>query len=296
MNKLILNSYAKLNLYLEVLNRRKDNLHNIKTLFERIDLSDRIILKTQPDKLINIKCSTAGMPTDTSNLAYRSAKLLQDSFKVNQGVQIKIIKRIPVGSGLGGGSSNAACVLRGLNKLWRLNLSPKRLVALAKKIGSDVPFFVYDCPYALGLSRGDRIIPLEALNKLKLWHILIVPKIEVLTPFIYQNWDAYTKNARLNLTKPRYDVKILNLGLKKFNLPLIGRALHNSLEAVTTRLYPEVRHIKARLKHLGLKAILMSGSGPAVFGMVSSRKEAQELCRQLKAENSNWQVFVTRTV
>jgi len=128
VNKLTLNSYAKLNLYLKVLNIRSDNYHNIKTLFERIDLSDRIILKPRQDKLIKIICSHPDVPQDDSNLAYRSAKLLQEGLKINRGVEIKIIKRIPVGSGMAGGSSNAATVFLGLNKIWQLKLSREKLL------------------------------------------------------------------------------------------------------------------------------------------------------------------------
>jgi len=294
---LILNSYAKLNLYLEVINKRPDHYHNIKTVFERIDLADRIILKSRPDKKINLICNFPFVPKDNLNLAFKSAKLLQDTFAVEEGVDIKIIKRIPVGSGLGGGSSNAANVLLGLNKLWKLNLAPKKLVGLAKRIGSDVPFFIYGLPFALAELRGDKISPLKALNKVRLWHILVVPKIKVSTPTIYAKWDKYSskKNKRAGLTRPKYDVKILNLALRKRDFPLLSETLFNSLEEITFKLYPRVRRIKETLKALGLKSILMSGSGPAIMGIVSSRKEASALREQLKG-NRFWQLFVTRTV
>lgn len=304
---LLLNSYAKLNLYLEVLNTRQDNYHNIKTLFERVDLSDKIVLESRRDKKIRIICNLSDVPCGNTNLAYRSAKLLQDVFHIDRGVDIKIIKHIPVGAGLGGGSSNAASVLVGLNKLWRLKLVQEQLLAYARKIGSDVPFFIYNSPFAFGEGRGDRIKPLEALDNARLWHILVVPKIKVSTPLIYKKWDTHStltppflasqslrKNKRAGLTSPQYNVKILNLGLRKNDLSLIGKALFNSLEQVTAKLYPQVRRIKKKLINLGLKAILMSGSGPAIFGIVSSRKEALSLCRQLK-KNRLWQVFVTRT-
>ena len=287
---MILNSYAKLNLYLEVINKRPDHYHNLKTVFERIDLADRIILKSRPDKKINLICNFPFVPKDNLNLAFKSAKLLQDTFAVEEGVDIKIIKRIPVGSGLGGGSSNAATVLLGLNKLWKLNLLPKKLVDLAKRIGSDVPFFIYGLPFALAELRGDKISPLKALNKVRLWHILVVPKIKVSTPIIYAKWDRYSK-----LTRPKYDVKILNLALRKRDFPLLSETLFNSLEEITFKLYPRVRRIKESLKALGLKSILMSGSGPAIMGIVSSRKEALALREQLKG-NRFWQLFVTRTV
>ena len=296
MNKLILNSYAKLNLYLEVINKRRDNYHNIKTVFERIGLSDKIVLESRQDKQIKIICDHPDVPCDNSNLCYRSAKLLQDNFKVDKGVQIRIVKRIPVGAGLGGGSSNAAFVLLGLNKLWKLHLSQAKLARLARKIGSDVAFFIYDSPFAKGTRRGEKIEPLEGLNNLRLWHILVVPGIKVSTAVIYRKWDTYRNKELQGLTRPEYNVKILPLALQKKDLGLIGKSFFNSLEQVSIKLYPEIRRIKEWLVHRNVQSILMSGSGPAVFGVVSSRKEAVSLCRQLRRENRAWRVFVVRTV
>ncbi|MFH1641233.1 MAG: 4-(cytidine 5'-diphospho)-2-C-methyl-D-erythritol kinase, partial [Candidatus Omnitrophota bacterium] len=253
MNNLTTNSYAKLNLYLSVLNKRKDNYHNIKTLFERISLCDKIILKGRHDKRIRIITSSRNIPKDSSNLAYRSAKLLQDSFSIERGVDIKIIKRIPVAGGLGGGSSNAASVLVALNKLWRVNLSVDKLADLAKKIGCDVPFFIYNSPFALGAGRGDKIKILDSFGRLRLWHILVVPKIEVSSELIYKKWDSVNEsfiraltslfgsgNAKVlkkaRLTRPKYDDKILSLALRKRNLSLVSSALFNSLQEVTAKL------------------------------------------------------------
>ncbi|MBU3958513.1 MAG: 4-(cytidine 5'-diphospho)-2-C-methyl-D-erythritol kinase [Candidatus Omnitrophica bacterium] len=311
---MVINSYAKLNLYLEVLSKRKDRYHSIKTIFERINLRDKITLRARQDKKINVICSSPGIPKDSSkNLACRAAKLLQSSSKINRGVDIRIIKRIPVAAGLGGGSSNAAAVLRGLNKLWRLNLTQDKLVAFARKIGSDVPFFIYNIPFAEGRGRGDKIRPLRLLNHLKFWHILVIPKKKVATERIYKVWDSLKpkltpldrrrgtlKSGHLTgLTRTKYGVKILNLALRKGDFTLIGKVLFNSLEQVTSKLYPEVGRIKEKFLHLGLKSILMSGSGPAVFGIVPSRKEALYLYRQLKEElkkqDTSAQVFVTQT-
>lgn len=326
---LTLNSYAKLNPYLAVLDRRKDNYHNIETIFERIDLCDKIIFNRRPDKKIKITCDSAGVPLNSSNLAYKAARLLQDSFKPAGGLDLKIIKRIPVGSGLGGGSSNAATVLKGLNKLWGLGLSRHKLVGYAKKIGADVPFFIYDVPFAQGLGRGDKIRRLNSLERRRFWHILVVPAIKVSTPLIYRKWDIkynrasakagltphlfniqkipkYMNPALLRkygmnkikgagLTIPPYNVNILYLALRRNNFSLLGRALFNGLEQITAKTYPEIRRIKEKLAQLGLKSVLMSGSGGAVFGFVSSRKEAGALAAKLK-KNRGWQVFVTRTL
>ncbi|MFH0912989.1 MAG: 4-(cytidine 5'-diphospho)-2-C-methyl-D-erythritol kinase, partial [Candidatus Omnitrophota bacterium] len=277
---MVLHSYAKLNLYLELLRKRHDGYHDIRTIFERIDLSDKIILKARSDKKIKLTCSSTRVPAGRSNLAYRSAKLLQDTFHIHQGVGIKIIKRIPVAAGLGGGSSNAASVLMGLNNLWGLHLDKNKLVRLAKRIGSDVPFFIYNCQFAQGSGRGDRIKPLKTFSGLRLWHILVVPRLEVSTPMIYKKWDGLSRTFKL--TRQGEGVKIMTLALRKNNLPLLGEALFNSLEQVTAKLYPEILRIKEKLSQIGLKSILMSGSGPAIFSVVSSGKEALSLYRQLK--------------
>ncbi len=290
---MVLKSYAKLNLYLEVLNRRKDNYHNIKTLFERISLCDKITLKSRPDKQIKIISYSPDIPKDSSNLAFRSAKLLQDSLKIDKGVEIGITKRIPVGSGMGGGSSNAAFVLLGLNKLWKLHLSRAKLVSFAKKIGSDVPFFIYNLPFALGEAKGDEIKPLSSLRGVRLWHVLVVPKIKVSTPMIYKNWD---KNREiLGLTRPKYNVNMLALALRRKDLAAVNLALFNNLEPITAKIYPELKPIRDKLNLLGLQSILMSGSGPAIMAIASSRKEAVSAYRQLKKDKF-WQVFVTRTL
>jgi 4-diphosphocytidyl-2-C-methyl-D-erythritol kinase len=291
----LVKSYAKLNLYLEVLKLRKDNYHSIKTIFERIDLCDKIILKTRRDKKIRVICASKDVPRNRTNLAYRSAKLLQDKFKLDRGVDIKIIKRIPVGAGLGGGSSNAAFTLLGLNRLWKLRLGQKELARYARKIGSDVAFFIYDYHYALGVGRGDNVTPLRALNKLNLWHILVVPKIKVSTPLIYRRWDEL-RLKKATLTGSPSDVKILTSALLKKELTKVDSALFNSLETVTAGRYFEVKRIRENLAQAGVKAILMSGSGPAVFGITSSRKEALGFSRQLRKIDKSWQVFVTKTV
>ncbi|MFA5410373.1 MAG: 4-(cytidine 5'-diphospho)-2-C-methyl-D-erythritol kinase [Candidatus Omnitrophota bacterium] len=294
MDKLALDSHAKLNLYLEVLNKRKDGYHNIKTLFERISLHDQIVLKSRKDKAIRIICSSPLVPRDNTNIASRAARLLQNTLRINKGVDIKIIKRIPLASGLAGGSSNAATVLVGLNRLWKLNLTRQKLVELAQELGSDVPFFIYNCPFALGESRGERIRPENSLKHVRLWHILVVPKLNVSTAKVYKAWDRLKNSRKAQLTRPKYDVKILTSALRRNALSIIGRALFNSLEPVTAKLYSEVVILKESLRILGLKSILMSGSGPAIFGIVSSRKEAVRLYRGLR-KNRFLEVFVTRT-
>lgn len=301
MGKLVLDSYAKLNLYLAVLNKRRDNYHNIETLFERIDLCDKIILGLRRDRKIKVICSDPLVPKGDTNLCFRSAKLLSDKFNIKRGLQIRIIKRIPVGAGLGGGSSNAASLLLGLNKLWGLRLSREKLLECAEEIGSDVPFFIYGCPFARGSGRGDKIRPLKLNKPLRLWHLLVVPRFEVSTPLIYGKWDELSrvktpcKSCGSGLTSAKFDVKILPLLIRKDACGPAGRILFNSLEEAATGAYPQIRRIKERLVGLGINSVLMSGSGPSVFGIVSSRKEGLILGRKIRRIEKSWRIYVTGT-
>ena len=308
---MIVRSPAKLNLYLGVINQRVDNYHNIKTVFERITLSDTVILKARRDKKIIIHCAAKAVPKDKTNLAWQAAKLLQKFLKQDRGIDITIVKRIPVGAGLGGGSSNAASVLLGLNKLWGLGISRKKLAVLAAGVGSDVAFFIHERAFALGSGRGEKIKLLPGTDKVKLWHILVVPKLHVSTPYVYKKWDAAERSfsltpsflgtkknyriERAGLTRARQDVKILLSALKNKNLRLLAGSLFNGLERVSFKLYPRVRELKRRLGGLGVEPALMSGSGPAVFGIVASKREAVSLRRKLESRNGSEEVFVVRT-
>lgn len=285
-------SFAKVNLYLEVINKRRDGYHSLRTIFERISLADKVILKTRRDNLIKVSSDKKIVPRNEGNLCFKAAKLLRDKFEPSKGLDIKIIKRIPVGAGLGGGSSNAAAVLMGLNKLWRLNLTKSELAKFAGKVGSDVAFFVHDTSFAEASGRGERIKPLKSLKKLSFCHILVVPEIHVSTPLIYDKFDRFS-----GLTKPTGNVKLLTSVLAKESHSLLKPGLlFNSLEEVTIRLYPEVKRIKNALLQMGLDNILMSGSGPAVFAITSSSKNAAKLAKLLRKRERTWRVFVVETV
>lgn len=297
MVKLALNSCAKLNLYLAVLDKRRDNYHNIETLFERISLSDKITLVSRRGNGIKISCSHPGVPKGSSNLCFRSAKLLKAAFNIKEGLEIKIRKRIPVGAGLGGGSADAAAVLLGLNRLWKLKLSRERLLRFAAKIGSDVPFFIYDCSFALGFGRGDKIVPLKPKPAPRLWHLLVVPDFKVSTPLIYRKWDEYhrlktpCKPCALELTTAKLDVKILTSLRGKDASGL----LFNGLEEVSGRVYPQIKRAKERLLNLGLERVLMSGSGPALFAIVPSRKAGLSLVKKISRLDKSWRVYLSST-
>ena len=291
-------SYAKLNLYLQVLNKRKDKFHNLSTLFARIDLADTLIFRKRSDGLIKINCGHPDVPVDAANLCFRAAALLKQELKLGLGLEIEIKKRIPVGAGLGGGSSNAASVLLGLNKFWDLNLSIARLLRFAAKLGSDVPFFIHQVKFALGSQRGDKIKPLIDLDKLKLWFILVYPNFKVSTPLIYQKFDSFSLPGGTfsRLTMPRGSVNIFTSQLLKKGNAIDAGYFFNGLEAVTSSLYPVVNQVKNVLSSMGLDKVMMSGSGPAVFAICDSCLQAQSFSRKLSKQHKSWQVFVTSTV
>jgi len=222
---------------------------------------------------------------------------MQDGYCPDKGVDIKIIKNIPVGAGLGGGSSNAAAVILGLNRFWKLKVPLKKLSTIASKVGSDVPFFIHESPFAKVEGRGEIIKPLKELCSKKLWHLLVVPRIHVSTPEIYRKWDYFApkKGKYSRLTGVAGSVKILLSELSKKNPQLEG-ALFNSLQEITCRSYPEVKRTIIKFSELSLKAVLMSGSGPAVFALLGSRKDCFLMRRRLLRELKSTQVFVAKTI
>jgi 4-diphosphocytidyl-2-C-methyl-D-erythritol kinase len=245
--------------------------------------------------------------------------LLRQECKLSLGIKIELKKHVPVGAGLGGGSANASSVLLGLNKFWGLNLSQRKLGKLAAKLGSDVPFFIHETKFAQGKQRGDKIKPLGGLNKAKLWFILIYPNFKVSTPLIYRKYDAYLAKKRrfpglapqsakiqngkklkimqgAGLTMPKGNVKILTSELLKKGARFDPELLFNSLEPVTELLYPQVRQVKKALGDIGLDKVMMSGSGPAVFGVCDSSSQAERLKNKLSRRFRGWQVFAVSTV
>jgi 4-diphosphocytidyl-2-C-methyl-D-erythritol kinase len=287
---LVTRSFAKVNLYLRVVSRRRDGFHDLDTLFSRIDLHDTITIKGRKDSAIRISCSQRGVPAGKTNLCFRAAEALRKEAGFKAGLDIDIEKRIPVGAGLGGGSSNAASVLLGLNKYWHLNLSTGRLARLASGIGSDVAFFVHDAKFARGSGKGDKIRELPRLKNRRLWFVLACPRIEVSTPFIYRKFDI----SRLTSNKP--DVKILLSELSEKGCRFDPKLLFNDLEAVTTSLYPVVSRVKDAFFAEGAGKVMMSGSGPTVFSICNCRAQAEDLNDRLRKKHKSWRIFLSSSI
>ncbi|OAS85729.1 MULTISPECIES: 4-(cytidine 5'-diphospho)-2-C-methyl-D-erythritol kinase [Metabacillus] len=248
---------AKINLSLDVLHKRKDGFHEVKMIMTTIDLADRVELVDLPYDEIRIISHNRFVPDDQRNLAYQAAKLLKDRFKIRKGISISITKTIPVAAGLAGGSSDAAATLRGLNRLWNLGLTLDELANLGAEIGSDVSFCVYGGT-ALATGRGEIIQHITPPPHC--WVVLAKPTIGVSTADVY-------KNLNINSIHHPY-VEGMIEALKIGDYDQICNLMGNVLESVTLHMYPEVANIKDQMKRFGADAVLMSGSGPTVFGLV----------------------------
>ncbi|MEK4626712.1 4-(cytidine 5'-diphospho)-2-C-methyl-D-erythritol kinase [Solibacillus sp. FSL R7-0682] len=262
---------AKINLTLDVLYKRPDNYHEVEMIMTTVDLADRIGLESRHDGQIKIVSTDNFVPDDHRNFAYQAAELLRNTYGIKEGVTISIEKQIPIAAGLAGGSSDAAATLRGLNELWNLNLSLDELAEYGAKIGSDVSFCVYGGT-ALATGRGEKIQ--EIAPPPPCWVILAKPKIGVSTADVY---------GGLKLDGIKHpNTKQMIQAIETNDYPLLCASLGNVLETVTFKLHPEVVTIKEQMQRFGADAVLMSGSGPTVFGLVESEPRVSRIYNGLR--------------
>ena len=262
---------AKINLTLDVLYKRPDNYHEVEMIMTTVDLADRIGLEPRKDGLIKIISADRFVPDDDRNFAYQAAKLLKDTYGIKEGVSITIEKEIPIAAGLAGGSSDAAATLRGLNELWELNLSMDELAEHGAKIGSNVSFCVYGGT-ALATGRGEKIQELPAPPTS--WVVLAKPKIGVSTA------DVYGGLKIEGLQHP--DTKQMIRAIETDDYELLCQSVGNVLETVTFKLHPEVITIKEQMQRFRADAVLMSGSGPTVFGLVDNEARVGRIYNGLR--------------
>ena len=261
-------SFAKVNLGLEVLGTRSDGYHELRTLFQTIDLHDDITLAPRRQGL-SLECDHPGVPTDETNLAWRAAESLRRHAKVTSGVAIRIAKRIPVAGGLGGGSSNAAAVLMALNRLWRLDLGPDVLHRLARRLGADVPFFLVGGT-ALGLARGDEVYPLR--KQVKAHVVLVDPGRPVSTAAVFSRVDAGLTPRENSYTIFRFVSRDLE-GADAF--PLLSNDLEQAALEEAPDLARTVGRIRGSLVREGALLAALSGSGSSYFGVFGDPQRAR---------------------
>ena len=276
---------CKLNLYLDVLGKRPDGFHNIETIFEKIDLKDEIII-TEKGKGLKVRTLPSNCLQGKENIAYKAVMAIFKEAGAELNLDIEIKKRIPVSAGLGGGSSDAASVLKAVNKIFKLGVSAKRLLAIAGDIGKDVPFFMQDSSFALARGAGEK---LEKINLDKvLFHILIKPSISLSTRLMYERIDRYGVSSKGR------SVKSALRALKTKGVTVLEENYYNIFESVLAGNSARIIEVKALLADAGAKRSLLSGSGPTVFCSFETKKDAEKVFRKI-SRNVNIEVFLAKT-
>ncbi len=263
---------AKINLSLDVRHKRNDGYHELESIMQTVDLSDYITLFPRDEAGVSLTINTPFLPVDERNLAYKAAQVMRQVCGIKEGVHIDIDKRIPVAAGLAGGSSNAAAVLRGLNRLWQLDLPLSEISAIGARVGSDVPFCVYGGT-ALVRGRGEWVEPLPLQPAY--WVLLAKPPVAVSTAEIYADLklDEVTNHPRAHA---------MIAALQSGSLQQVAEAAGNVLETVTLQRFPEIDRIKDQFARLGMTVSLMSGSGPTVFGLTDKEQKAKKAFNSLR--------------
>lgn len=280
MKKLQLKAPAKVNYRLDVLRKRPDGYHDLRMIMQRVDLCDDIEIALTDVPGIRVVCGRAGVPDGPGNIAWRAADELLKLSGREVGIDISITKRIPVGAGLGGGSSDAATVLMGVNELLELGLSDERLREIGVKLGADVPFFIYK-KTAIAEGIGDQFTPLDQVPEL--WVVLVNPGIHVSTGWVYQNLQLTTKREMAIVSR--------SYG----SLDDVCAVLSNDLEPVTFGRYPAVADLKEMLIAEGARGSLMSGSGSTVFGLFPDEKTARKAAEEL-GKKHDWFAVAVKTI
>jgi len=277
-----LESPAKVNLRLEILKKREDGYHELRTVLQKISLSDVLRFSLKKERGISIKTTNPQLPVGKRNLVYLAVQSILKKADYNGGVFIEIEKRIPLGSGMGGGSSNAAASLKAMNQLLRVNLRKKELMALGLEIGADVPFFFLEGD-AMATGIGER---LKKIVLPELWYVLIYPNFEVSTRWAYRNFVLTNKRFHFNLHELLRSPKE------------ISSILLNDLEGVVSREYPQISIMKKMLHSAGALGALMTGSGPTVFGLFSEEGGASEGYKKVRkmVTGRGWIVLYARSI
>ena len=275
-------SRAKINLSLDVKGKLENGYHEVDMIMQKIDLYDEIYMKIIP-KGIKIESNCIYLPTNSRNIAYKAAELMIDKFKLKSGVYIYIEKNIPIAAGLAGGSTNAATVMRGINEMFKIGLSQSDMMSLGVALGADVAFcFLSGAARARGI--GDRLTSVKGLNDV--WIVVTKPNLSVSTKEIYKNLIPADY-------KVHPDIDGMIKALEDENIYMISEKLGNVLENATFRLYPVVEKNKKLMKSFGAKGVLMSGSGPSVFGLFSKLSQAKAAYKNFSRINN--QTFLIKS-
>ena len=285
MERMQLKALAKINLGLDVLRKREDGYHEVRMIMQNVHIYDQILMEKQQEEGIRVKTNLYYLPANENNLVYKAARLLTDEFDLPGGLSIDLKKYIPVAAGMAGGSSDAAAVLFGMNRMYDLGLSLEELMERGVKIGADVPYCIMRGT-ALSEGIGEILTPLAPMPPC---YILVAkPGISVSTKFVYENLKASELAYHPDIdgmleALERQDLKALTDCMKEGNVR----------ETVTVSAYPMIQKLKDAMLHYGALVSLMSGSGPTVFGIFDSRQAAKKAYAALKRGHYAKQVFLT---
>ena len=295
---------GKINLYLEIVGDREDGFHELVMILQSIELADRIEIKAGDTQRITLQCSHPQVPTDETNLAYKAAKLMCDTFpEVHAnygGVDIFIEKNLPVAAGLAGGSADCAAVLVGVNLMWGLGLTQPELQELAAKLGSDIPFCVGGGT-AIATGRGEKLAPIGDLDDI--WVALAkYNNLGVSTPWAYKTYrqnysDSYVSDlAAVAKRSERVRTGALFKAIAEKDSKEIGRLIYNDLEKVVLPAHPQVADLKKALMQTENLGTMMSGSGPTVFALCATQADAEQAVKEVRAKISdpNLEFWVTK--
>lgn len=274
---------AKLNIHLKITGRRPDGYHELVSIMVPIDLFDLLEITVTRASRIGVVCEGFPVPVDENNLVFKAASSFLSETGFQKGASIKLVKRIPVAAGMGGGSSDAAATLLALNEMWGKPFSLEKLHDFARQLGADVPFFLY-CKPALARGIGDVLEPLKSWPRR--WYVIITPPLEISTSWVYGN-------LKLELTRVEYHYINKQLSTGPIDIPKI---LKNDLETVTSARFPIIVTTKKALIEAGAEGALMTGSGPSVFGVFRSLRQAESAKKHLISQNlgdvfvaTNWE-------
>lgn len=282
---------AKVNLYLAVGPRQADSYHALLTLFERLEWADELVL-TARSSGITMASDDPALPTDARNLVVQAAQAFFDAADVAGGVAVRLVKRLPVAAGLGGGSSDAAATLLGLNALYGRPLDRPALRRIGGRLGADVPFFLSDAAVAWGRGRGDEVSPCDP-PPAPVWHVLVNPGVPLLTKAVYEAFDRAGQASGLTGIPP--DAMILQDSMRTGDVAGMAARLANALEPAIVACYPAIRDVKTVLSDSGALGVLVSGSGPTVFGLTADESHARDVQARVHRARPAWTVVTART-
>ena len=283
MNQVQLKARAKINLTLDVLGRRENGYHDVEMIMQQINLYDVVTVVKNEQPIIELSCSDGFLPIDDKNLAYKAAALMIERFNLDVGFKIHIEKNIPVAAGLAGGSTDAAAVIKAINTICALRLSVKQMQDIGFTLGSDIPFcFMEGCAVARGL--GEELTPQRGFEHA--WMVLVKPGFGVSTKDVYENLSLPDIEEHPNT------VQMMD-ALERQNRHEILKGLCNVLETVTLKLYPKVSEVKSMLASYGADGVMMSGSGPTVFGFFNNYDRAKSAHKTIKKHYPQSYVVMT---